>query len=78
MKTFLDYAQEQDEELEIDDEEFETSESLIKLRMKALIAQNIWGYNEFYQVYNDSNEILQKAIEVIESNEYNSALKSQN
>lgn len=78
MKKFMDYAQEQDEEFEIDEEEYKTSESLIKLRMKALMAQNIWGYNEFYQVYNDSNEILQKAIEVIESNEYKSALKSQN
>ncbi|MDB0037796.1 S41 family peptidase [bacterium] len=77
MKGFMDYAKEQDEELEMNDDEYKTSESFIKLRIKAQIAQNIWGYNEFYQVYNDSNEILQKAIEIIESNEYKSALKSQ-
>jgi len=77
MNKFLKYAQEEDEELEIDDDELKTSEGLIKLRMKALIAQNIWGYNEFYQVYNESNEILQKALEVIESDDYDSALKSQ-
>lgn len=77
MSKFLDYAKEQDDEMEMNDEEMDTSRSLIKLRMKALIAQNIWGYNEFYQIYNDSNEILQKAIEVIESKEYKSALKSQ-
>ncbi len=77
MNKFMKYAQEQDEEMEIDNKELETSESIIKLRMKALIAQNIWGYNEFYQIYNDSNEILQKAIEVIESDEYKTALISQ-
>ncbi|MFK7785476.1 MAG: S41 family peptidase [Crocinitomicaceae bacterium] len=77
MNKFIKYAQDEDDELEMDDEEFNTSESLIKLRMKALIAQSLWGYNEFYQVYNESNEILQKAIEVIESKEYKSALKSQ-
>lgn len=77
MNKFIKYAQEEDEELEMDNDEFKTSESLIKLRMKALIAQNIWGYNEFFQVYNDSNEILQKALEVIESSEYKSALKAQ-
>jgi carboxyl-terminal processing protease len=77
MNKFIKYAQDEDEELEMNDEEYKTSESLIKLRMKALIAQNIWGYSEFYQVYNESNEILQKAIEVIESKEYKSALKSQ-
>lgn len=77
MSKFIDYAMEEDEELEMNEEEYETSESLIKLRIKALIAQNLWGYNEFYQVYNESNEVLQKAIEVIESDEYKSALKSQ-
>lgn len=76
MTKFLDFAQEEDEEFEINEDELKISESLIKLRMKAMIAQDIWGYNEFYQVYNDSNEILQKAIEVIESDEYDTALKS--
>lgn len=77
ISKFIDYAMEEDEDIEMNDEEYKTSESLIKLRIKALIAQNLWGYNEFYQVYNESNEVLQKAIEVIESDEYKSALKSQ-
>jgi hypothetical protein len=38
--------------------------------MKAVLAQDIWGYNEFYQVYNDTNEILQRAIKAIEEKEY--------
>ena len=42
-----------------------------------MLAQDIWGYSEFYQIYNDSNEILQKAIEIIESSEYEKANLSQ-
>jgi carboxyl-terminal processing protease len=52
------------------EEQYKTSEKLIKLRMKAVLAQDIWGYNEFYQVYNDTNEILQRAIKAIEEKEY--------
>ncbi len=77
MTKFIDYAKEQDTEMEVKDDQMTTSESLIKLRMKAMIAQDIWGYTEFYQIYNESNEILQKAIEIIESDEYESALKAQ-
>jgi carboxyl-terminal processing protease len=43
--------------------------------MKAVLAQDIWGYNEFYQIYNESNEILQRAVQVLENNEYAEKLK---
>ena len=42
-----------------------------------MLAQNIWGYAEFYEIYNDSNEILQRAIQIIESDEYTKANLSQ-
>ncbi|MCH2224871.1 MAG: S41 family peptidase [Crocinitomicaceae bacterium] len=70
MKTFLDYAQEENEDLEFNEEQYEISKALLKLRMKAKIASDLWGYSEFYQIYNESNEILQKAIEIIESDTY--------
>ena len=54
-------------------EEYKTSEELIKLRLKAVLAQDIWGYNEFYQVYNDSNEIIQRAVKALENKEYEKA-----
>lgn len=75
MDEFFEYVEnereEDDEELVFNEEEYKTSENLLKLRMKAVLAQDIWGYSEFYQIYNESNEILQKAIEVIESDKYN-------
>ena len=43
--------------------------------MKAVIAQDIWGYNEFYQIYNDTNEIVMKAVEIIQKGEYDNKLK---
>jgi hypothetical protein len=43
------------------------------LRFKSILAQDLWGYNEFYQIYNESDEILQRAVKAIESNEYGKA-----
>jgi carboxyl-terminal processing protease len=70
MDEFFAYVQKEDKELKYNEEQYKTSEKLIKLRMKAVLAQDIWGYNEFYQVYNDTNEILQRAIKAIEEKEY--------
>ncbi len=77
MKEFLAFAQKENEELEIDEEELKISENLIKLRMKAMIAQDLWGDTEFFKIYNSSNEILTRAIEVIESKDYETYLKAE-
>lgn len=70
MDEFFGYVQKEDPELKFNEEEYAISEKLLKLRLKALIAQNLWSYEEFYEIYNESNEILQRAIQVIESGEY--------
>ena len=72
MKGFFDYVAKEDPKLEFDEKDYNTSKNLIQLRLKAGIAQDIWGVNEFFQVYNDTNEILQRAIQIIEGKEYNS------
>ncbi|MCR9172816.1 MAG: S41 family peptidase [bacterium] len=68
--AYVEEGSEDDEELVFNEEEYELSENLLKLRIKASMARDLWGYSEFYQIYNESNEILQKAIEVIESEQY--------
>jgi carboxyl-terminal processing protease len=73
MDEFFEYVDKEDDELEFNQEEYDISAELLKLRMKAILARNLWGYSEFYQIYNESNEILQKAIEVIESDLYDQA-----
>ena len=64
------FAQQADSTLVFDEEGYKESEQQLKLRLKSIMAQNIWGYAEFYEIYNDSNEILQRAIQIIESKEY--------
>jgi carboxyl-terminal processing protease len=69
MNEFLAYAEKEDPELKFNEEEYKTSEKLIKLRLKAILAQDLWGYNEFYQIYNESNEIVVRAVKAIENKE---------
>jgi carboxyl-terminal processing protease len=70
MNDFFVYVEKEDSTLVKNDQEFKISEDLIKSRMKALIAQDLWGSNEFYEIYNAKNEILLKAIEVLQNGEY--------
>jgi len=72
MKGFFDYVKKEDPKLEFDEKGYAVSKRLIQLRLKAGIAQDLWGTNEFFQVYNETNEILQRAIQVISTKEYNS------
>ncbi|GHT72381.1 peptidase S41 [Bacteroidia bacterium] len=50
-----------------DRKQFEQSESLIKLQIKALIARDVWNMNEYYQIINEDNEPLTKAVSIIEN-----------
>ena len=43
-----------------------TSESLLRLQLKALVARNLWDTGAYMQVINDINHALQKAIEAIQ------------
>lgn len=70
MDEFLAYAEKEDPKLKFNEEQFKLSENLLKLRLKAILAQDVWGYNEFYQIYNESNEIVQRAVKAIENKEY--------
>lgn len=70
MDEFFAYVAKEDKELLFNESEYKTSENLIKLRLKSILAQDIWGYNEFYQVYNASDEIIMRAVQAIESGEY--------
>lgn len=70
MKDFLSYAQKENKELEINEEQLALSRTLIESRLKATFAQDLFGTSEFYQIYNINNEILQKAIQVLEDSTY--------
>ena len=70
MAAFFKYVEKEDASLEKNEEEYAISKTAIKLRLKAYLARNLWDTNEFYQVYNESNEILQRAVKIIQEKEY--------
>lgn len=73
MREFFEFVKKEQEDLKFVQEDYLISEKLIKLRLKAMIAQDLWGSTEFYQIYNETNEILQTAIRSIESKDYDNA-----
>jgi carboxyl-terminal processing protease len=70
MDAFFKYVEKEDASLEKNEEEYAISKTAIKLRLKAYLARNLWDTDEFYQVYNESNEILQRAVKIIQEKEY--------
>lgn len=72
MNKFFEYVKKEDPKLEFNEKQYETSKNLIKLRLKANIAQDLWGTKELFQVYNESNEILLRAIQILKGKEYES------
>lgn len=66
-KELIKYAE--SEGLEFDKEQYEESEEVIKIRLKASVAQNLFDFSKFYEVNNALNDPLQEAIRLIENGE---------
>lgn len=69
MTDFFTYA-EKEHGVTFNKEEYETSRKLLTTNMKAVFAQHIYGVERFYQIINQNNEILHRAVEALQSNEY--------
>jgi carboxyl-terminal processing protease len=69
-KEFINYISKENKDFKMNNEELAISKRLIDSRLKATFAQDLWGTSEFYQIYNENNEILQKAIKVLTENQY--------
>ena len=46
--------------------EYNTSLPRIKTQLKALIARDIWEMSEYYQVMNQTDNVVQQALKIIE------------
>ena len=58
-----------------DEEQYQRSESWIKLRIKGMIAQDMWNLDKYYQVVLAEDKMILRAVEVINSKrEYNQIL----
>lgn len=69
-EEFIAFVKKENKEFELNEEQYQESRKLITSRLKATLAQDLWGYSEFYQIYNINNEILQKALQILENDEY--------
>ncbi len=70
IKEMVDESMKDNKEFKLDEKQFAISKELIRLRLKATIANDLFGGEAFYLIYNERNEILQKAISILQTNEY--------
>ncbi len=70
MQSFFDYAVKEDSSLAFVKEDYAISKDLMQIRLKALIAQNIWDYSAFYEIYNVKNEAFMKAYGTLKNGKY--------
>lgn len=55
--------------VEYEEKDFEQSKGLIKNNVKALIARSVWDSKGFFPVFNENNEVFQKALELFDEAE---------
>lgn len=55
------------EKITFDAKQFDTAKPLMKLQIKALVARDLFSNNEYYQVIDEENEALLKALEILKT-----------
>ncbi len=56
-----------DAKIEYNHEEYEACLPIYKTQLKAMIARNLWGMNEYYQVIQTLDETVQRAVELLKT-----------
>lgn len=54
------------DKVEFNEKEYKTSERLLKLQLKALLARDLFEVNEYFQIMETENKALQKAIQILQ------------
>ena len=67
LKLFLDKAK--DANVEYDDEQYQESLPIFKTQLKAMIARLLWGMDSYYQVIQELDETIQRAVKFMETGE---------
>jgi carboxyl-terminal processing protease len=71
-KEFLAFVKKENEELEYTEEEYNECKDLIAYRLKAAFASNLFGLSESYEVSNEYNVVLKRALEILNGKNYES------
>jgi len=75
IKEFI--AQGESEGVKFDEEQYNISKDELLLILKGLVATNIWQISEYFQIINQNDKVIEKALQVIsDKNNYNSLLGS--
>jgi carboxyl-terminal processing protease len=70
-KFFNDFLMEAEKQgVKKDSAGLRASEQLMRIQLKALIARNLWDTDAYFEVINDLNNSLQKAIDAIHDNTF--------
>ena len=76
IKTFI--AKGETEGIKYNEEQFNKSKSEILLILKGLIATNMWNTSEYFQIINQNDKVIDKALNVInDTKAYNNLLGNQ-
>ena len=67
---FLAYVKKENETLNYTTEEYQECKELIAYRLKAAFASNLYGLSESYEVSNEFNNVLKKAVAILQTKEY--------
>jgi carboxyl-terminal processing protease len=67
LRLFLDKAK--DAKVEYDETQYQECLPIFKTQLKATIARLIWGMNAYYQVIQDLDETIQRAVKFMETGE---------
>lgn len=73
IKAFI--AKGESEDIKYNEEQFDISKEEILLVLKGLVATNMWETNEYYQIINKNDKVIETALNVIsDKNRYDSIL----
>ena len=53
-----------------DDEELKHTIAALKVQLKALVARDLWDMSQYFQIMNETNDIVMKAVELIKGGNY--------
>jgi carboxyl-terminal processing protease len=70
MEGFFSYVSKEDPKLMFDQQAYDISGKSIRIRIKSNIAQDLFGYSESYQIFNELNEVVQKATMLYKDKSY--------
>ena len=68
-QDLIDHIKDEGEKQKImpkDDDELQRTLPYLNLQLKALIARDLWGMDEYYAIFNESNDAVQCALQLLE------------